>query len=106
MCGYVAVFKKDSSNLNQAMGKELLSHRGPDEKSILVEDNFVLGFWRLSIVDIEKGNQPMEDKISGRYFFFCSSVPKAIITGDTIEIPKAVNPGALAAAISLLKRYF
>ena len=70
MCGYVAVFKKDSSNLNRAMGEELLSHRGPDEKSILVEDNFVLGFWRLSIVDIEKGNQPMEDKISGIKILF------------------------------------
>ena len=44
--------------------------------------------------------------MSGRYFAFCSSVPKAMITGATIEIPKAVKPGALAAAISLLNKYF
>ena len=29
-----------------------------------------------------------------------------MITGATIEIPKAVKPGALAAAISLLNKYF
>ena len=70
MCGYVAIFKEDSSNLNKIMRKELLSHRGPDEKGILLKDNFALGFWRLSIVDIDKGNQPMEDKLSGVKILF------------------------------------
>ena len=70
MCGYVALFNKNSGKVNLQLEKELLSHRGPDDKSILTKDNYVLGFWRLSIVDAEKGNQPMVDELSGVTILF------------------------------------
>src|SRR6478609_11016369 len=37
---------------------EAIKHRGPDESSYLLEDNFGLGFKRLSIIDLKNGHQP------------------------------------------------
>ncbi|MCP5054564.1 MAG: asparagine synthetase B, partial [bacterium] len=39
-----------------------LSHRGPDESGVLYSDTAHLGHTRLSIVDIETGQQPMYSK--------------------------------------------
>ena len=41
-----------------------LRHRGPDASEVLVQDDFGLGFSRLSIIDLQTGMQPManEDK--------------------------------------------
>ncbi|MEE8469547.1 MAG: asparagine synthase (glutamine-hydrolyzing) [Planctomycetota bacterium] len=36
-----------------------LSHRGPDDESLLVRAPFALGFRRLSIIDVEGGRQPI-----------------------------------------------
>jgi len=74
MCGYVAIFRNNLSEIPYSLGEDLINHRGPDEKSILVDENYVLGFWRLSIVDIEKGQQPMEDKESGIKILFNGEV--------------------------------
>ncbi len=64
MCGFVAIFKADNQSTELTLAEELLNHRGPDDKSIITDENYVLGFWRLSIVDIDNGRQPMEDKQS------------------------------------------
>lgn len=41
-----------------------LTHRGPDSSGYFIEDNLGLGFRRLSIIDLEAGDQPIfnEDK--------------------------------------------
>ena len=36
-----------------------LVHRGPDSAGYFIEDNIALGFRRLSIIDLEGGNQPL-----------------------------------------------
>ena len=70
MCGYVAIFRNDNTEIPYHLGEDLIHHRGPDDKSILIKENYVLGFWRLSIVDIDKGRQPMEDPVSGLTILF------------------------------------
>lgn len=39
-----------------------LNHRGPDEFGITIKDNVALGFTRLSIVDIQGGQQPLRNE--------------------------------------------
>jgi asparagine synthase (glutamine-hydrolysing) len=60
MCGIAGIFEKNQDN------KELVSrmldairHRGPDDKSIHVSGDFTLGHRRLSIIDLDTGNQPI-----------------------------------------------
>jgi asparagine synthase (glutamine-hydrolysing) len=43
-----------------------LAHRGPDDRGLAIMDDCVLGHVRLSIVDLESGQQPMESP-DGRY---------------------------------------
>ena len=70
MCGFVGVFKKNKILSDFSFNEDLLVHRGPDEKSISVEKNYALAFWRLSIVDVSKGQQPMEDRKLGLTVLF------------------------------------
>jgi asparagine synthase (glutamine-hydrolysing) len=41
-----------------------IHHRGPDERGLMIENNFYLGMRRLSIIDLKHGQQPVfsEDK--------------------------------------------
>lgn len=68
MCGIWGKYYFDekrsiSTSLIQKMGKSLF-HRGPDEGNYIIKNNVALGTQRLSILDIEKGQQPVsnEDK--------------------------------------------
>ena len=38
---------------------EVITHRGPDDFGIFVDDDFAFGMRRLSIIDLEGGHQPM-----------------------------------------------
>ncbi|WP_455505181.1 asparagine synthase (glutamine-hydrolyzing), partial [Clostridium sp.] len=39
---------------------EKITHRGPDDTGYFIKDNIAFGFNRLSIIDLEHGNQPFE----------------------------------------------
>lgn len=64
MCGFVGIvnlnkiqdYKNDTviRKMNQ-----LIEHRGPDSEGYFINEQIQLGFRRLSILDIEKGAQPM-----------------------------------------------
>ncbi len=78
MCGITGIFNLGARDKGQGAGvsdsvinRELLkimtdtlAHRGPDDSGFHVEADFGLGFRRLSIIDLESGNQPIynEDK--------------------------------------------
>jgi asparagine synthase (glutamine-hydrolysing) len=47
-----------------------ISHRGPDENGIHVEDGIAFGHLRLSIVDLEGGHQPRVDPATGDALVF------------------------------------
>lgn len=64
MCGYVSIFIKNSSfKLSKEKVMECLksiNHRGPDDLGIYEDESSILGFRRLSIIDLENGHQPFE----------------------------------------------
>src|SRR3954447_16694964 len=39
-----------------------LTHRGPDDEGYFTDDDVALGFRRLSIIDLETGNQPLTNE--------------------------------------------
>lgn len=62
MCGIIGIWdfesKVDKNQLSKA--RDLLVHRGPDDKGIFVDDHVGLAHRRLSIIDLSKaGHQPM-----------------------------------------------
>lgn len=68
MCGIVGFIDK-TKNKEETIKKmaDLIKHRGPDDEGYYVNDDVALGFRRLSIIDLEKGSQPIyneeEDKL-------------------------------------------
>lgn len=62
MCGIVGVFdlkgkREIPKEIVEGMSKKL-THRGPDESGFYVEPGLAFGFKRLSIIDLDSGNQP------------------------------------------------
>jgi len=67
MCGITLEIRRKSHSIDKNFIKranKLLYHRGPDKNSVLSYKNINLGHTRLSIVGINKGDQPLynEDK--------------------------------------------
>ena len=63
MCGFAGVV---SSNREEHIDPEVMTrmtdtimHRGPDDHGYHFENGVGLGFRRLSIIDLDKGSQPM-----------------------------------------------
>lgn len=65
MCGIVGFTGEKNSKLIAQMNNEIF-HRGPDNSGLFESDQLTLAMRRLSIVDIDQGNQP--------YFFFDKSI--------------------------------
>lgn len=65
MCGFIG-FCDDSKNKKKIIRDmaDIIKHRGPDSDGYYVDNNIALGFRRLSIIDLDKGSQPIfnEDK--------------------------------------------
>lgn len=60
MCGFVGFtnyINDDGSVLSQMM--DSIVHRGPDSSGSYIDGDIALGFRRLSIIDLEGGDQPM-----------------------------------------------
>jgi len=70
MCGVAGIIdyhsKANDKNVVESMIR-VISHRGPDESGIYCSRFAAIGNVRLSIIDIEGGQQPLSD-ISGRYW--------------------------------------
>lgn len=66
MCGHISIYykNKEADEFTIRQLTEKIIHRGPDETGYFVNDNIAFGFNRLSIIDLEGGNQPFkkEDK--------------------------------------------
>lgn len=58
MCG-IAVIRGNGKLRYIALMMDRLRHRGPDEQGIYIGEGCLLGHNRLSIIDIEKGKQPI-----------------------------------------------
>ena len=74
MCGIFGFLSNnESSNKLKKFcdfANQLQIHRGPDETGQFFDKNIGLSHTRLSIIDIEKGSQPLTDKKSGLTIIF------------------------------------
>ncbi len=62
MCGFVGYKITDPKPNHQEIIKTMadtIAHRGPDDEGFFVDDKIALGFRRLSIIDLERGGQPI-----------------------------------------------
>ena len=62
MCGFFGIFSPNKVNFDRNKLENLtdqLNHRGPDKTGYYIDDKLKLGFKRLSIIDLSKGNQPL-----------------------------------------------
>lgn len=62
MCGFVGTIKTDklSDDVIVNMANRI-KHRGPDDEAYFKDDKVMMGFRRLSIIDLAHGKQPMEN---------------------------------------------
>lgn len=74
MCGICGVYNVHSG---QPVSRELveqmtgqISHRGPDDRGVYLEDNVGLGIARLSIIDLSGGHQPMSNETGDIWVVF------------------------------------
>ena len=72
MCGIAGIYnypsyKEPSLELSIKKMLSVIRHRGPDESGIYEGENTALGSVRLSIIDLQSGQQPMSDE-SGNYW--------------------------------------
>src|SRR5215472_16538506 len=67
MCGFVAILQNNPVDVEVCRrAVNMLSHRGPDAGGEWSEGGVFLGHRRLSIIDLDTGDQPMESS-DGRY---------------------------------------
>src|SRR5438045_3377934 len=67
MCGIsgIALSSKSRRNVDKRTAermRDVISHRGPDDCGLFIEDRVALGHRRLSIVDVSAGHQPMANE--------------------------------------------
>jgi asparagine synthase (glutamine-hydrolysing) len=75
MCGIVCLcnFKKDISNkINDLKEMSLLlKYRGPNDHNEYISPHVLLAHRRLSIIDLENGQQPMHYDIDNKHYVIC-----------------------------------
>jgi asparagine synthase (glutamine-hydrolysing) len=61
MCGIAGIIGSSFKEKDKVIEKmtDLLIHRGPDDKGFYCDEDIALGIRRLSIIDLEKGKQPI-----------------------------------------------
>ena len=81
MCGINGIIskEKDKDKLIKEMNKRIV-HRGPDAEGIYIDDNVALGQRRLSIIDLEGGNQPIYNKDKSKI----ASLALVLVAGGAI----------------------
>ena len=73
MCGFSGFTNPLSEKKAESILKKMMApvaHRGPDAESIFINDKIALGHYRLSIIDIDGGDQPQIDKENRNYLVF------------------------------------
>lgn len=70
MCGIAGAIGESSEELTRRMTSSLV-HRGPDDCGFFSHNNVAFGFRRLSIIDLEGGNQPILNE-SGDIVLVCN----------------------------------
>ena len=71
MCGFVGFVDKakNKKKIIKDMA-DIIKHRGPDSDGYYVDDNFAIGFRRLSIIDLAGGDQPIYNEDNTKLITF------------------------------------
>lgn len=92
MCGFVGYISnekehvvKNQKELVQKMNQSII-HRGPDEEGYYVDEFISLGFRRLSIIDIENGQQPLSYEEERYWIIFNGEIYNYIELRDELVI--------------------
>ncbi len=59
ICGYTASKSLDVSRVRVSEMLDTIVHRGPDSRGVYIDNDLAMGFQRLSIIDLETGDQPL-----------------------------------------------
>jgi asparagine synthase (glutamine-hydrolysing) len=73
MCGITGIFNLDGAPIDQVLLQgmlQMLSHRGPDDSGLHIENGIGLAHARLSILDLAGGHQPMCNEDSSLWITF------------------------------------
>ncbi len=71
MCGFVGFIDKEKNKKKIVKDMaDIIVHRGPDSDGYYIDDNIALGFRRLSIIDLEGGNQPIFNEHKNKVIVF------------------------------------
>ena len=70
MCGIFGSINVEQKNFEEDVLKSIY-HRGPDSKGYLKDGRLSIGMTRLSIVDVENGDQPITND-KGDIFLVCN----------------------------------
>jgi asparagine synthase (glutamine-hydrolysing) len=65
--------RRIDANLVKRM-RDVITHRGPDDEGIYIDDRVGLGHRRLSIVDVASGHQPMTNEDGSLYIIYNGEV--------------------------------
>ena len=68
ICGFTG-YRQDQKTVIERMMKAI-EHRGPDSEGSFCREKITLGFRRLSIIDLEDGQQPMESTDGNLHIVF------------------------------------
>ncbi len=75
MCGILCVYSPNNTkqlNIDKCKSAlELLQHRGPSQTNDMYKENIYFGHKRLSIIDLEGGNQPLRYEHNGIIYTIC-----------------------------------
>ena len=70
MCGIVGFIDKSENKKKTIKDMaDLIKHRGPDSDGFFVDEDAALGFRRLSIIDLEGGDQPIYNEKKDKLVF-------------------------------------
>src|SRR6185503_16065219 len=65
--------------------RDVITHRGPDDEGIYIDENVGLGHRRLSIVDVASGHQPMTNEDGSLYITYNGEVYNHADYRDELE---------------------
>ena len=57
ICGFTGELEQREDVIQKMT--EVITHRGPDSDGVYMDDYIAMGFRRLSIIDLENGDQPI-----------------------------------------------
>lgn len=73
MCGITGFVNKDANGIDRSILERMnaaIVHRGPDDDGFFVDETAALGMRRLSIIDVEGGQQPIHNGDQSKWIIF------------------------------------